>query len=128
MNAHTILVIDDDDDVRSTIVETLEDEGFSAVGSSGGVTALALLARSESKPAVILLDLMMPFMTGSEFRAAQLQDPAIAKIPVMLLTADSRAEASAIELGASACLRKPVTIKALIDAVARFAPRNQPSR
>jgi CheY-like chemotaxis protein len=119
----TILVIDDDDDVRESVVDTLADEGFAALGAASGGAALAMLERAEPKPAVILLDLMMPVMTGAEFRAAQLADPAIAAIPVVLLTADSGAESSAAELGANACLRKPVKLQALIDTITQFVPR-----
>jgi CheY-like chemotaxis protein len=119
----TVLIIDDDDDIRETIVESLSEEGFAVVGAASGGAALALLASAGPKPALILLDLMMPVMTGAEFRARQLGDPALAAIPVVILTADPAAEARAVELKTTGWLRKPLKLQTLIDVVASFASR-----
>lgn len=113
----TILVVDDDDDVRDTVVEALQDEGFSAAGAAGGRAALELLRRAQPKPDVILLDLMMPGMSGIEFRAEQLRDPSLASIPVILLSASANIETVAVELETRSFLKKPVRLEALLVAV-----------
>lgn len=115
-NAPIILVIDDDDDVRETVVEALQDEGFAARGAPGGAAALELIRRAEVKPAVIFLDLMMPGMSGIEFRAEQLKHAELAAIPVVLLSASANIGAVAAELGARAFLKKPVRLEALLAA------------
>src|SRR5690242_6605113 len=81
-----VMVVDDDDDIRETLVGLLEDEGYEVVAHPTGRDALDAL-QAGILPRVILLDLMMPVMGGGEFRPAQLGDPALASIPVILITA-----------------------------------------
>jgi CheY-like chemotaxis protein len=116
-----ILVVEDDDDIRTTVLEIMGFEGFRAMGASHGAEALELLRRSEQKPALILLDLMMPLMNGAEFRERQLADPALASIPVVILTADANADAQCAELRAAGCLRKPMKLRAIIETAQRYA-------
>ena len=75
----TILVVEDDHDIQSALASILREEGLHVATASDGAEALALL-RQGLRPAVILLDLMMPVMNGAEFRAAQLQDPELAEL------------------------------------------------
>jgi DNA-binding response OmpR family regulator len=56
-------------------------------------------------------------MSGSQFRAAQLEDPRIASVPVIVMTGDSRAETKAAALGVSKFLRKPLGMRELLAAV-----------
>jgi PleD family two-component response regulator len=63
-----VLVIDDDEHIRYSLVDALEDEGYRAVSASNGVEALEVLRVLPNPPSVILLDLMMPVMDGWEFR------------------------------------------------------------
>jgi CheY-like chemotaxis protein len=116
-----ILVVEDDEDIREVMLETLQDEGYRVVGAPDGAAALAFLRSAESRPVVMLLDLMMPGMNGAEFRAEQIKDPALATIPVILLSADSRLEEKYADLGGAGFLRKPIKLDALLDTVARFA-------
>jgi CheY-like chemotaxis protein len=113
--SHTILVVEDDVDIRDTIVELLEDNGYSAVGASNGAEALDLLRAGETRPCLILLDLMMPVMDGHAFREAQLQNPAWATIPVILMSAYRDVAKHADELAVD-YLAKPVAVPALVDA------------
>lgn len=117
-----ILVVEDDDDIRATVVEVFSYEGYQAVGASHGVEALELLRTSTQKPALILLDLMMPFMNGAEFRERQLADPALAHIPIVILSADADASSRCSELGAAGWLKKPMKLRAILETAQRFAP------
>jgi CheY-like chemotaxis protein len=83
----TIMIVDDDPDIRAALGELLESEGYEVVGAANGAAALALLRSGVAAPCAILLDLMMPYMNGWEFRAEQLRDPALREIPIILLTA-----------------------------------------
>jgi len=114
-----ILVVDDDADVRGMLADVLAMEGYRTAEADGGRTALTYL-RSGHRPAVILLDLMMPDMDGWQFRAAQLGDPRLAGIPVIVLTADSREHQKACELGIARGLRKPIDLDQLLAAVAEY--------
>jgi CheY-like chemotaxis protein len=80
-----VLVVDDDDDIRAILVELLVGEGYWAVAAADGEQALRIASRFP--PDVILLDLMMPVMSGWQFRAAQRKDPALADIPVIVVSA-----------------------------------------
>jgi CheY-like chemotaxis protein len=116
-----ILVVEDDDDIRTTVVDVFSFEGYRAIGASHGVEALELLHTSEPKPALILLDLMMPLMNGAEFREHQLADPSLAHIPVVILSADANPDARCAELGAVGWLQKPMKLPALLETAQRFA-------
>jgi len=82
----TILVVDDDSELSELMASILEDEGYQAVAVENGQVALDYLKKSPA-PCVILLDLMMPSMNGWEFRDAQLSDPSLADIPVVVVSA-----------------------------------------
>jgi signal transduction histidine kinase len=113
----TLLVIEDDADIREALDGLLSMEGFRVAGCSNGREALEWL-RESPKPDVILLDLMMPVMDGWQFRVAQKEDPELATIPVLALSADATAKAAAID--ADAYLRKPVDYETLVDTIDRL--------
>jgi CheY-like chemotaxis protein len=113
----TVLVVDDDADICDTLQLTLELNGLRVITACDGAKALALL-RAGERPDVIILDLMMPVMTGFEFRAEQLRDPALARIPVVVLTGDGRAVEKGASLGAEA-VQKPIALDALLGIVNR---------
>ena len=115
--ARTLLVIEDDADIREALDGLLSTEGFRVTGCSNGLEALEAL-RASPKPDLILLDLMMPIMDGWQFRVAQKDDPELANIPVVALSADSTAKAAAIN--AEAYLRKPVDYDTLIETIDRL--------
>jgi CheY-like chemotaxis protein len=121
MQPETILVIEDDEDIREAVLDTLHDQGFAAEGAPGAARGLDLLRSTAIKPAVVLLDLMMPGMSGADFRAEQLRDPSLASIPIVVLSADVNIEARCAELGAAGCLKKPFHLDALIAVAERFA-------
>jgi excisionase family DNA binding protein len=108
-----ILVIDDERLVRETVSDFLTDAGYGVLLASDGAEALALLAATAPRPALILLDLKMPNLDGWKFREQQLRDPAFASIPVIVVTADSNASVN----GAAAILRKPLRLQQLAKAM-----------
>ncbi|MFT3764150.1 MAG: response regulator [Minicystis sp.] len=115
-----LLVIDDDRDVRDAVVESLTDEGYGALEAENGAKALALLRNGARLPCVILLDMMMPVMDGPTFRAAQLDDPRLRGIPVVIMSASPRIESVATDLEATGFLRKPLQLSDLLAVAERF--------
>lgn len=120
---HTVLVVEDDPDVRSALAELLSGEGYDVATTSDGGEALDTL-RAGLQPSVILLDLMMPNVDGWDFRRAQLDDPKLAGVPVVLLTASGfQPDSMRSERGRLEMLPKPVQAHVLLDTVARLAAR-----
>lgn len=113
----TILVVDDDQDIRDTLTELLVEEGYEVIGAAHGGEALAAL-KDEPRPDLILLDLMMPIMDGWQFRTEQRNNPALADIPVVVVSATGKDEKVA-KLGAAQLLKKPIRLEELLEAVAR---------
>jgi CheY-like chemotaxis protein len=116
--AGSVLIVEDDHDVRDSLRDVLEDAGFMVSAAGDGAEALKLL-RGGLRPGVILLDLMMPRMNGYEFRAEQRRDPSLSDIPVVVLTAD-RAARGSTELQADDYLAKPAGADEVIAALCRF--------
>jgi CheY-like chemotaxis protein len=82
----TIVVVDDDEDIREAVREALQGEGYRTVGASNGREAIELLHASQELPCLILLDLMMPTMDGWEFMLNVDDDPSLCRIPVALMS------------------------------------------
>ena len=120
--AHRILVIEDNEVTKDSVLLLLRSEGFEADGAENGEEALRLL-RGGYEACLILLDLLMPEMNGWAFREAQRGDPQLAGIPVALLTGTADAAREAGKLGAVAAFQKPLAVMALLDVVAEHCPR-----
>ena len=114
-----VLIVDDDHDMRSALSETLEMEGHQTACVSNGQEALDHL-RTGDAPCLILLDLMMPVMNGWQFRERQLENRALAGIPLVVITADGNAASKARELSADDYLRKPLRPEELLATVAKY--------
>jgi CheY-like chemotaxis protein len=113
-----VLVVDDDAAVRQTIARFLAYEGFVTVEANNGREALDYL-RSGAGASVILLDLRMPVMDGWAFRREQRKDPALGRIPVVVL---SGADADRFpELEAAAVFEKPVRMSEVAGVVRRLS-------
>jgi CheY-like chemotaxis protein len=110
----TVLVIDDDADLREALCEALNDAGYTTLQAGDGREALALL-RASPPPQLIILDLMMPIMNGWEFRDEQRRDPELEKIPVVVMTASRDFDRPA--LAAADYLQKPVSLQVLFDVL-----------
>jgi CheY-like chemotaxis protein len=117
--AGSILVVDDEPAIREAVVELLASEGYRAHGLGGGQEALEWVRRE--RPALVLVDLVMPVMNGAELLGRLRADPALKGVPVVLMTAATPARGEPAT-GADAVLRKPFELDELLDAVARHCP------
>jgi CheY-like chemotaxis protein len=122
MTPFTILLVEDDYDVREALAETLRDEGYAVECVGDGQEALDYL-RGGGRPTLILLDLMMPRMSGSEFRMVQKVDPELRHLPVVLLSADGRMDEKARTLETAGAVRKPIDLSELLTVIESFRSR-----
>lgn len=122
MGDFTILIVEDDFDVRESLSEALRDEGYAIECAVDGEQALEYL-RNGGRPGLILLDLMMPRMSGSEFRMVQKVDPQLQHLPVVLLSADGAMEEKAKALETDGALRKPIDLDQLLRVIESFRDR-----
>lgn len=114
-----LLLVEDDGELRQSLCDLLQDAGFEVECAENGRVALTYLEDSVA-PCVVLLDLMMPVMNGWEFREAQSRNEKISGIPVVIVTADGRADLKAETLGAVGYLRKPIQVDRLLGLLAQF--------
>ena len=121
----TILIVDDDAGIRQLLLLFLEHKGYSAKSAANGLEALEQLQPDELLPKLILLDLMMPVMDGATFRQAQLVDPRIASIPVVVLSAAENIETQAPLLTADAYIPKPIEFDSLLQVVERYCQQSR---
>jgi CheY-like chemotaxis protein len=112
-----ILVVEDNDDVREMMAVTLELEGHQVATAANGRDALEKL-HAGSKPCLILLDLMMPVMSGWELRTALNRDPELRDVPVVVVSAATGDMMK--ETDADAYLPKPLDMDQLLDVVCDF--------
>jgi CheY-like chemotaxis protein len=115
-NNHTVLVIDDDPDIRETLSAALQIYGYQAEDVGDGLEALEWLRTHHVRPCVMFLDLMMPKLNGFEFRAAQLKEPELAKIPVVIITG-APAMSRDPSLAGLSVLTKPFDLNAILSCV-----------
>jgi two-component system chemotaxis response regulator CheY len=121
--SHYVLVIDDDADLRETFGMVLASAGHAFETAVDGADALLQLRDGRAPPCLVLLDLMMPRMSGFELREVMKADPALSSIPVVVVTgAGALADRRAGELDAQ-ILTKPVELSVLLDAVNRHCMR-----
>ena len=120
----TILIIEDDKDIRTSLEEAAQALGIHAIGAEDGQEALDLLSSIEP-PCLILLDLMMPKMNGWQFRVEQQKDQRIANIPVVIISADGSIEQKADKIGAVEFLKKPFEFKDFADLAMRYCKDSQ---
>ncbi len=119
LEGRPILLVEDDADSRQMLATVLTFSGRSVVTAANGMEAYNL-AR-EHQPSLIILDLMMPVMTGEEFRKAQLANAEISRIPVVIVSAHHEAPKIAKRLKVAGCLMKPVDLDDLGRMVDRLA-------
>ena len=118
----SILVIDDNDDIRGLLSLVLQKEGYEVLEAAGGSEALIKI--NESKPDLILLDVMMPGLSGLEVLATirESKEKKISEVPVIMITAKSTIDDidAAIELGANSYIVKPFRPANLVEKVSEI--------
>jgi CheY-like chemotaxis protein len=120
-----LLVVDDDDELRALLAESLRERGFSVATAANGREALGRL-RSAPLPAAVLLDLNMPIMNGWQFCAAKSADEALKAVPVIVLSAAAKTDpASPYYLDVDEVVTKPIETEALLAAIERLLGRTQ---
>ncbi len=105
----SVLVVDDDEAIRETLREVLSDEGYRVEVAENGARALERM-RAPVRPGLVLLDLMMPVMSGWEVLDILRADDHLNAIPVVVVSAMTAP-------GAKACVAKPVDLGSLLDLV-----------
>src|SRR5262249_43275694 len=118
-----VLVVDDDPDIRETFREVMEAEGCRVVCAEDGAAALDMIARG-LRPTVVVLDLMMPAMSGWEVLSRIRADRSLADMPVVVMSAAGN---RTIPPGATQFLKKPVDLDTVIE-LAHFARARAPKR
>jgi CheY-like chemotaxis protein len=117
----SIMIVEDDRDTREMLERFLQLEGFDVRTAANGQIALEAL-QADSALCVILLDLMMPVMNGWQFRQAQVMDPKLSQIPVVVVTAaGSRDDIPSIE--ADGWVSKPVDFDRLLATITPLCSR-----
>jgi DNA-binding response OmpR family regulator len=111
------MIVDDDADIRESLMEFLEDHGFETIGARDGQEALDTLGVADPPPCLIILDLMMPKMDGRTFREKQLEHSTLAGIPVIVISAYRDVSGTSREMKAAAWIPKPLNLAALLRAI-----------
>ena len=111
--AKLVMIVDDDRDLRETLGELLNYEGYRTILCENGASALQQLREGPEYPDLILLDLMMPRMNGWEFRKQQLEKPALATVPVVVMTASRDVG----DIQADDVVFKPPNLEKLFDVI-----------
>jgi CheY-like chemotaxis protein len=122
MKCKSILVIEDDKDIRETLVQVLEVEGYPVHSAANGAEAILALEKIPG-PCLILLDLMMPTMNGWQFLEKQRQDAVFASLPVVVISAlpanTALGDRHAID-HAVGYIKKPVGLNSLMEIVRQY--------
>ena len=113
----SILVVEDDVDIRSTLAGLLTDEEFSVHAAENGREALDWLDGVDELPTAIILDLSMPVMDGRTFLGVRRHDPALASVPVLVVSAEWDCSDLTKAGDVSGVLRKPVSFENLLAAI-----------
>jgi CheY-like chemotaxis protein len=113
----SVLIVEDDEDMRHILTQLLEFHGWTAYEASDGIEGLEALEKH--RPSLIVLDLAMPRMDGVEFRARQraLPDKRLASVPVVVVSAVADAPLYKSKLNAAEVLEKPFEADRLLTAV-----------
>lgn len=119
MSQKTVLIIEDEEDAADMFAEMMRVSGYRVLRTSSSTPALTMMAAE--KPDVVILDIMMPEISGLDILRQMRREPALANIPVVLVSAKSLPADIKIgmEAGASIYLTKPVGFVELREAIAR---------
>jgi CheY-like chemotaxis protein len=119
----SILVVDDEASVRTMLIALLEDACYDVSGAASGREAIARLKAEPARYRLILLDVMMPFLSGWDVMLAIQSDPDLARIPIVVMTAGANVRQQALDLGAVGYVSKPVDLDLLLELIERHYPQ-----
>jgi CheY-like chemotaxis protein len=119
-----VLLVEDDLEIRDILQDLLEAEGYDVIPASHGRQALEFLGGTPAAdlPQLVVLDMMMPLVDGSQVLASMKSDPKLSPIPVVVLSAVARERPA----GAAAFLRKPIPLQKFFDTVRNFVEAGLP--
>lgn len=120
MDQPTVLIVEDEARLAQALAFMLKQEGIRALVAADGMTGLALIR--QERPALVLLDLNLPELDGLEVCRQVRADPALAELPILILTAlgQQEHERAALASGATAYVRKPFRLRDLRDRIRAF--------
>jgi len=113
-----VLLVDDDPDIRETLSELLDANGYEVLQAENGQIALDVLKNTPRFPCVVVLDLSMPVLDGREFLKLRALDPILRDIPVVVVSGSNQ-PAETLE-GIDEYLRKPVEIERLMEIIDHY--------
>ena len=113
----TVLVVDDDPDVRESLSELLDEKGYFVLQAENGRKALDVLKKVARTPCMVVLDLAMPVLDGHEFLKHRAVDPVLRHIPVVVVSGNPE-PARPLE-GIEAYLQKPLEADRLLEIIRR---------
>lgn len=117
MSKKTVLIVEDDEDIRFLLQTALSMKGYAVVTAANGEQGIEKLATHNERPCIILLDLMMPVMNGWEFLERIRERGDHSAVPVIILSGAGREALEATQAGAQGYLRKPVELNHLFGVV-----------
>ena len=117
VKCNTVLIVDDDEDIRDVVKMSLELEGYDTITANHGLDGLERLKHMAEQPCLVLLDLMMPVMDGWEFVRNIERDHVLSDIPIAVVSAFSEKAAT---LKGKVFLKKPIDLESLLQLVKRY--------
>jgi len=114
-----ILVVDDDNAIRETLRAILEDEGYRVSVAANGRDALDVL-EAVGPPSLCIIDLVMPVMNGWQLCAELARRPALARVPVLLVSANSHVDAPPAGLETVHVMKKPISFDRLLEYLEHY--------
>jgi CheY-like chemotaxis protein len=112
-----VMLIDDDEDVRTTMSELLTTRGYSTLEAENGKQAIEVLTKAARLPMLMILDMAMPVLDGRGFLRLRARDPILREIPVFVVSAS---EPSILLEGIEMFMRKPVEVTRLLQIIGRY--------
>jgi CheY-like chemotaxis protein len=111
-----VLIVDDDADIRDSLQDFLEDQGYVVSAAVNGAEAIRSLQSGEL-PCVVILDLLMPVLDGNQTFEAMQRNPRLASVPVIVSTSDPSRAPSGVLI-----MKKPINLNRLLAAVRQHCP------
>jgi CheY-like chemotaxis protein len=110
-----VLIVEDDEDIRTDLAALLAAHGYDTETAANGAEAIERM--SISPPCLVLLDLMMPVMDGWALRSEMTKLPAMADVPIVVLSGGSDVPTAAQTIGAVGFVTKPFKLRTLLDVI-----------